>query len=424
MRRLRVSKLAGYAGLGGFGLLAALTLGLPELAAVTAPFAVLALLGLALVREPAVSASVELSTERALEGDEVDVTVVLNARTAVERLEVLVSMPDGLAIVEGDNVVALRLAARGERELRFRLRCERWGAYGVGEVLLRAADPLALRRWESRLDRRSPLRVYPRPEQVARLLRPFRTQVFSGNHVSREKGEGIEFADLRPFVPGDRVRRVNWRASARRGELWVNEYHAERNSDVVLFLDTFTEVGDAGGNTLDIAVRAASALAEQYLRQKDRVGVVAFGGRLSWLLPGTGPTHLYRVLDAVLESEIVVSFAWTDVDIVPRRMLPPHALVLALTPLLDDRAVAALLDLRARGFDLAVIEVSPLRFIAPGPRETDRLAHRLWQLRREAVRARFEAVAAPVAVWDDDRPLVAVLEEVREWRRHVARARA
>jgi len=424
MRRLRVSKLAGYAGLGGFGLLAALALGLPELAAVTAPFAVLAVLGLALVREPAVTGTVDVSSARVLEGDDVEVTLHLRALAPVERLEAFVVVEDGLAVEDGGNVVALRLGAGDEREHHFSLRCERWGAYGVGEVLLRAADPLSLRRWEARLDRRSPLRVYPRPEQVAELLRPFRTQVFSGNHVSREKGEGIEFADLRPFVPGDRVRRVNWRASARRGELWVNEYHAERNSDVVLFIDTFTEVGEEGANTLDLAVRAAAGLAEHYLREKDRVGVVSFGGRLNWLLPGTGPTQLYRVLDAILESEIVVSFAWKDVDIVPRRMLPPHALVIALTPLLDDRAVAALLDLRARGFDLVVIEVSPLRFIQPGSREIDRLAYRLWRLKREAVRARFEAVAAPVALWEDDRPLVAVLAEVREWRRHVARARA
>src|SRR5215212_5015616 len=342
MRRLRVSKLAGYAGLGGFGLLAALALGLPELAAVTAPFAVLAVLGLALVREPAVTGTVDVSSARVLEGDDVEVTLHLRALAPVERLEAFVVVEDGLAVEDGGNVVALRLGAGDEREHHFSLRCERWGAYGVGEVLLRAADLLSLRRWEARLDRRSPLRVYPRPEQVAELLRPFRTQVFSGNHVSREKGEGIEFADLRPFVPGDRVRRVNWRASAR---------------------------------------RAAAGLAEHYLREKDRVGVVSFGGRLNWLLPGTGPAQLYRVLDAILESEIVVSFAWKDVDIVPRRMLPAHALVIALTPLLDDRAVAALLDLRARGFDLAVIEVSPLRFTQPGPREIDRLAYRLWRLK-------------------------------------------
>jgi uncharacterized protein (DUF58 family) len=424
MRRLRVSKPAAYLGLSALGLLGAVALGLPELAAVTAPLALLAALGAALAREPAVDASLSLSADRALEGDEIDVVLDVRPLTRVERLEVLVALPDGLELSDGENTASLRAAGGDEHRLAFTVACERWGAYALGEVFLRAGDPLAIGRWEARLDRRLPLRVYPRPEQLTRVLRPFRTQVFAGNQVAREKGEGIEFADLRPFVPGDRVRRVNWRASARRGELWVNEYHAERNGDVVLFLDTFAEVGEQARSTLDLAVRAAAALADRYLREKDRVGVVAFGGRLSWLLPGSGLGQLYRVLDAVLDTEVVHTFAWKDVDIVPRRMLPPQALVLALTPLLDERSVAALLDLRARGFDLAVVEISPLPFVEPGSHELDRLAYRLWSLQREEVRGRFEAVGATVAAWDETRGVAAALEELREWRRLAARGRA
>src|SRR5688572_11695860 len=75
VRRLRVSKLAGYLGLAATGLLGALALGLPELAAVTAPFALLAALGVAAARVPSIDASVSVSTERALEGDEVDVVL-------------------------------------------------------------------------------------------------------------------------------------------------------------------------------------------------------------------------------------------------------------------------------------------------------------------------------------------------------------
>ena len=101
--------------------------------------------------------------------------------------------------------------------------------------------------------------------------------MFAGNQVARARGEGIEFADLRPFTPGDRLRRINWRASARRGDLWVNEAHPERNADIVLFLDVFAEVRRSGPGTLDLAVGAAGSLAERYLRDKDRVGLVSFG---------------------------------------------------------------------------------------------------------------------------------------------------
>ena len=70
--------------------------------------------------------------------------------------------------------------------------------------------------------------------------------MFVGNQVSRAKSEGIEFADIREWTPGDRVRQHQLaRERARGGELLVNEQHPERNTDVVLFLDTFADVQSA-----------------------------------------------------------------------------------------------------------------------------------------------------------------------------------
>jgi uncharacterized protein (DUF58 family) len=248
-------------------------------------------------------------------------------------------------------------------------------------------------------------------------VRPLETQLFTGNQVARVKGEGIEFADLREFRPGDRIRRINWRASARRGELMVNELHPERNAEVVLLLDSFAEARRGADGTHDRAVRAAYALAEQHLRQKDRVGLVSFGGVLNWLVPGMGARQLYRIVDALLESEIVLNHAWRDVELIPRRTLPPQALVLCLSPLLDERSALALLDLRARRFDLVVVELSPLSFVDPGTSETDRVAYRIWRLRREAVRSRLLRAGIPVSAWDEERPLAAALEGVRAARR-------
>jgi uncharacterized protein (DUF58 family) len=92
--------------------------------------------------------------------------------------------------------------------------------------------------------------------------------------------------------------------------------------------------------------------------------------------------------------------------------------VVAVTPLLDDRIIEALADLRARRYDLAIVEVSPAGFATPGETEPDRLAHRLWLLQREVMRARYERLGVAVATWSDDQPLDAVLEGVRAFRRH------
>jgi uncharacterized protein (DUF58 family) len=417
LRRVPTAKLGAYAGLTALGLVASLVFGFPELVVLAAPFALVAGAGLALAETPDPEFSLELERERAIEGEELPVTLRIATAVPIEQLDLRLTMPEGLSLADGENPVALRLPS-GERELEYRLSCERWGAYVFGAVRVVAHDRFRVFRYERSLDFQLPLKVYPRPEVIKELLRPLETQVFTGNLVAREKGEGIEFADLREFVPGDRVRRINWRASARRGELWVNELHAERNSDVILFLDSFTEARRENESTLDRAVRATAALVELYLEHKDRVGLVSFGGVLNWLLPSTGITQLYRIVDSLLDTEIVLNYAWKDLDVIPPRTLPPKALVIALTPLLDDRATGALMDLRARGFDLALVEISPVPFVVPGREEHEQLAYEIWKLRRDALRGQYERAAVPVAVWNDEVPLIAALEEVRAFRRY------
>jgi uncharacterized protein (DUF58 family) len=423
VKRSAAPKLRVYPALAAIGVLAGLALGRPELVALAAPFAVLAAVAVSLAQEPELRARIVLGAERQVEGEEVLVEAVVSASRPVERLTGLLVLPGGLR-TEGPNPFLVRLSAGERRSLELPLECRRWGAYGVGRVLLQAQDALGFLVSEASFDLQQPLKVYPSGESLSSLLRPLETQVYSGNQVARVRADGIEFADLRPFVPGDRVRKVNWRATARRGVPWVNQSHPERNSDVVLFLDTFAEARRGAAGSLDASVRAAAALAELYLREKDRVGLVSFGGILNWLTVSSGPVQLYRIVDSLLDAEIWLSYVWKDIDVIPTRTLPPRALVLALTPLLDDRAIGALADLRTRGFDLAIIEVSPMPYVEPGKTESERLAFRVWQLRREAIRSRYRSLGVPVVEWRDQVPLEAAIEEVRRYRRHARTVRA
>jgi uncharacterized protein (DUF58 family) len=411
-------RLSGYAALAASGLVAGLALGRLEPVALAAPF-VLALVAAAVGNQPEVAVHLALDRERVLEGDEITATVELFSAGGVDRFELLPLLPRELR-VERAPARALHLRAGERRTVELTLRCERWGAFVVGPLLFRARDVLGIRTWEGRAGEAERLRVYPAEETLLSLVPPLETQVFVGNQVSRARGEGIEFADLREWQPGDRVRRVNWRATALRGSLWVNEQYPERNTDVVLFLDTFAEVRAEGRSTNDRAVRAAATLARGYLQRKDRVGLVGFGGVLSWLEPETGTRQLYAIVDTLLTSDIVHSYAMRGVDVLPPRTLPPKALVLAITPLLDDRTAAALLDLRARGYDLIVVEVSPLELLQPDPASSTLLAHRLWRLSREALRWRYEQLGVPVVTWREGEPLAAPLEEVNAFR-HLAR---
>ncbi len=417
-------RLAAYIGLAALGLIAALALRRPELVIVAAPFALLVAGGLFFEAKPEIRAWLAFDRTRALEGDDVVGEIEVSARTRVEKLELYVAVPRGLKVVEGENPSSVRLRAGEERTVTATLRCLRWGSVELGDIRFRARGRIGMLTWEGGLSRPHRLRIYPRPEILRSLVAPLETQLATGSLVARSRADGLEFADTRGFVPGDRLRAVNWRASARRGELVVNERHPDRNADVVLFLDSFAEARGSReeDGTLERAVRAAATLAGRYLERRDRVGLVTFGGILRWLEPGSGLVQRYRLIDALLETGVEFSYAWKDVSTIPARTLPPRALVIAVTPLLDERSIAALLDLRGRGYDLFVVEVSPEGIVVPGG-DDDVLAYRLWLLRRAALRARLERSGVAVVQWRDDMPLGVGLEGVSASRRRARLAR-
>lgn len=423
MKRTGSPRVEGYAALAAIGLVAALALRRPELAIAAAPFALVLAIGTRSARDPGVEVEFALATDRTLEWADVEAVMTVRAEAPVDRLELLLDLPRDVEVVDDDAALALRLRAGDERVIPITLRCRRWGVYDIGAVEVRARDPFRLVVWERQLSAAHRLKPYPQPESVSRILAPIETQAFTGSEVARVKGDGIEYADIRDFVPGDRVRSINWRASARRQGLVINERHPERNTDVVLFVDSFADVRGESRSTLDDAVRAAATLATRYLERRDRVGLVSFGGILRWLQPGMGLGQRYRLIETMLETGVEPTYTWRDVNVIPARILPPKALVVALTPLVDPRFVAALEDLRARGFDLVVVEVDAVSIVQPGRREVEALAHRLWLLEHEVLRSRLERLGIGIARWGDDVPLEAALEGVRTYRRYARLAR-
>jgi uncharacterized protein (DUF58 family) len=412
----------GLLALAAAGLIAALASGRPELALLSMPFLVLAGAGLILAQEPQLVVEIDADRTRLLEGEEVVATVrVRNEGRNSVRVELVPARSRYLSLGPA-GVVAIHLPAGAETQISFAASPQRWGAHSVGPLVVRARDRLGVTTWEGQLGRRVDLRAFPREQRLRELVAPLRTQPFLGTHVARARGEGIEFADIRTFRVGDRMRQINWRATARRGTPQVNERHPEHANDVVLLLDTFAEARDLAGGTLDAAVRAAAALARGHLGRRDRVGLVDFGGTLHWLEPAFGTTQLYRIIDALLASDIAFSYAWRDVDSIPLRVLPPGAQVLAISPLLDQRSIGLVTGLRRRGCDLTVIEISPLDHVAPGSSAADAVAYDLWRLMRETLRARLQSLGIAVAVWERTDTLGPALEGVNTFRRSVRHA--
>ena len=396
-------RVGGYGFLVIAGLTAALVAGRPEPAILAAPFAIFLVIGLAMGAPPALAVRFAVDRDRSVEGDRVTLTV----STPNTGLEIAPIVPSGLVVVDQQATPTSRTLV---------LEATRWGAFDLGTAAVRAGDPLRLWWSEAILSSRVLLRVHPAPDRLRRAVTPAELQRFVGNHTSRARGEGFDFADLRRYAIGDRSGSVNWRASARRGALWVNDRHPDRTGDVVLLLDTFGTRGDERVVVLDHAVRTLTELAQAYERTHDRVGLLTFGGHLRWLRPGSGRTNLARIVDAMLDTERLLSNTWENTLRVPIGALPPRALLLAVTSLDNDTTLHILVDLRARGFDVAVLSDTSA-VVATSER-----AARLDALLRDARRRRLERFG--VALADLGAGVPAAVEEVNAWRRRVPRLHA
>src|SRR6266540_4049582 len=171
----RSPKLALYAAFAVTSFLAALVLGRPELAALGAPFALVLVVGLALPPPPRVTAFLRPARRRAVEGEEIDAELVISSPMRAHDLQLALLLPDGIR-------------APG----------------GAGSLLLSSRDLAGLRVLDSLITGNTVVRVYPRPQQLRSLVAPAETQPFAGNRVARTKGDGIEFADIRPYLHGER----------------------------------------------------------------------------------------------------------------------------------------------------------------------------------------------------------------------------
>jgi uncharacterized protein (DUF58 family) len=227
----------------------------------------------------------------------------------------------------------------------------------------------------------------------------------------------VEYADLRPYVAGDSLRDINWRASARSPELWVSERHPDLATDVVLLLDSFVESGHDVRRIFGLAIEAAIALAEGHLVVNDRVGLIEFGGVMRWVEVGTGRRQLQRMADSLLASGLYANAADKPFPLLPTQVLPPRSLVVALTPLLDKRFIEALVSARQRGHDVAVIEcvVGTDPGFDAGPLR--RAATSMWNAEHTVIKHHLAEKGVLLAEWRPGDRLESTLVELAHRRR-------
>ncbi len=395
--------------------------GRPELWLVALPLLLRLLLSAIEPGTPRYRLEYATSATRLFEGGRLTVTITLTAESRVWLLELLEPLPPLLELASGRNRAVFALEPGQRRRWTYEVRCRGRGHFTVGRAYARVWGPSGLRALEARHLVPTAVRVYPRVVPLRRVPQPLRTQPSVGNYVSPMFGAGLEPGEIRPFAPGDEVRHVNWRASLRLGKLYVTRYHQERNADVVLMLDTLSQVGVPPVTSLDLCARAAASLGQAYLARKDRVGLIEYGGVIHWVRPGSGRVQFERLLDALLAAQPIFTYVRKDLALVPPRVLPPQALVIALTPLLDPRFIEAVGDLAARRLDLVVLAVSPIEITRRtlGPSGPDELACRLWALEHRAQITALRRRGLVVVEWTPEELLELVLAPLGRHRRRL-----
>lgn len=187
---------------------------------------------------------------------------------------------------------------------------------------------------------------------------------------STAKGRGLSFAEVRPYAPGDNVRDIDWKVTARFGRPFLKTYVDERQRTAWLLADVSPSMtfGSVGRSKLDVMIDAAALMALVFARMEDRVGLVTFGGPKVSIPPARGRRHALRLVRELmaLDSARPTRDFQQAISLI-RPWATQRAVVVALSDFRFDGALHGLRSLAHRH------EVRALRFVDPWEREIPRL---------------------------------------------------
>jgi uncharacterized protein (DUF58 family) len=338
------------------------------------------------------------------EGRVDDVAAVLEAPTWTDRQP-----------VDGQVVVSLR--DDGDEPLAIVIRSTRWGSRRIGPALVVASSAWAGFRCAPKAEANArTLVALPQTSRFDASAPPVRTPGLVGVNRSPRQGSGTEFASIRPFQPGDRLRRIHWAQSLRTRTLHVTSTWADHDRHVVLLIDALNDVGESDGidgraSSLDISVRAAGAIAEHYISTGDRVALSVIGARGMQRLPAaTGYRHLRRILEVMASIEPATELV--DDGRMPRG-LGQGALVVMLSPLVSPRSLQRAFTIAEHGLTVVVIDSLPADITQSDPDDPYvGIAWRIRLLEREREIRRVGEAGIAVVPWRGPGSLDVVLRDL------------
>ncbi|MET8148968.1 DUF58 domain-containing protein [Actinoplanes sp. NPDC049668] len=406
--------------LTGLLLVLGVALGRVDLVLIAAPFAVGAAIGLRRMPRSAPELTIEAAEEHVVEGGRVEagLTVANPDVITYDLVVVRARTSPWLELENSDRPFAITVAPDGWTGVELPGPALRWGRHDVGPAAARVAACGGLLACRPVVTPARGVRVFPETEPFAATEAMPAAAGLVGNHRSRRPGEGGELAGVRPFAPGDRLRRIDWRVSLRTRDLHVASTLSDRDAEVLLLLDVLGEAGASEGvkgraSVLDTTVRAAAAIAEHYLQRGDRVSLLEYGSTARRLRAATGRRQYLTVLEWLLDVRADNNDAEGPHEhVFGAHHVSPDALVVVLTPLVDPRSADMLAGLTQSGRYTVAVDTLPADAAPPSRGPWTPLATRLWRMERENVLGRLREHGVPVVTWAGTGSLDLVLRDV------------
>lgn len=410
-------------------LLAAIVAKRPDLLGLAAPFVTAIVASFVMYRPPDLTANLRLGRDRLTEGDTTAVTVELSSESGLARVEVELALGDRL-VGEGTTRAVTSIAPGKSSHVNFEVTAIEWGRASVETVSIRTADRFGLFGGLLEFETRGEINVGLPEDRGQFTLEAERFRSIVGSHLSNDRGQGLEIADIRPYQPGDSMKNINWRISNRRQEPWVTLRHPDRSTSLVLVVDAHEADHEEQRAMQRRSAAAALALARSHLAIHDQVGLLIVGHTLHWLPPKLGRNHLYRIADALISVSNTPEASLRLYRPPAVAHIPKEAIVVAFSPLLDPQMAGLVAELRSHGNPTSVLLPEVLDDPAP-PRIRLRLPERhadesarLAKVERAIGIRSLRDRGVAIVPWPADEPVANVIRTLQRLRQSISRGRA
>ncbi len=325
-------------------------------------------------------------------------------------LHLIDPLPPETKLANGETSQRLVLKPGQESGLEYTFQAKR-GHFVWKHIQARLSDPLGLVETRLQIPAPAEIQIQPRLKKFKPFqMRPHSTLHSPGSIPARLGGSGTDFWGIREYHPGDSMRWLDWRLTARHpGKFFTKEFEQEEIAEIGLILDarrkTELRIGDE--SLFEYAIGAASSLAEMFLHQGHRVSLYTFGEESLRVYPGYGKIQLQRIMDCLSRLKISDgSGPMNYLDSLSTRMYPSHALLVIISPLTSSDWMF-FTRLRALGYQVLAIIPDPIDFAQPHlpSEEKESLAMRAARVERQIKINRIMRLKIPVINWHVHEPL-------------------